>query len=53
MSLRPALAALLVVATPLAAQSATSTRSVSPTNHARREFAHERHIRMEFHAPSG
>lgn len=51
MPLRPALFALLL-ASPLAAQPARTASSAAAVP-ARRAFRHQRHIRMEFHAPSG
>ena len=44
--------ALSLLAAPLAAQSAKPAAATTPAIPARRQFAHERHIRMEFHAPS-
>ena len=44
--------ALFLLAAPLSAQAARPA-AVSAAIPARREFAHQRNIRMEFHAPSG
>ena len=45
--------AVAPLATSVAAQATRPTAATAVAIPARREFAHQRHIRMEFHAPSG